>query len=89
MPAIQQFNGITAEPSADAKQILDVDDLSDTSASVADSEANFNLLPPLHYPTSIPNVKWQQCESTILLTIEAPDITAYFLKVTDRFVQYW
>lgn len=86
----QQFNGPVAEPSALAKQLLDIDDLSDVAAtdSVVTSDVSFTQLPPLLYPTSVPNVKWQQCESMILLTIEAPDIIDYYLKVTTRDVHY-
>lgn len=45
-------------------------------------------MPMLKYPAAVPNVKWQQSNSIILLLIEAPDVRDYYLNVTVRCLQY-
>lgn len=45
-------------------------------------------IPALKQPASVPNVKWQQNNTTILLVIEAPDVGDYYLQVTAKSMQY-
>lgn len=36
-----------------------------------------------------PKVNWQQADSVIVLTVYAPDVADYYLKVTPRLVKLW
>lgn len=45
-------------------------------------------IPALRQPAAVPNVKWQQNNTTILLVIEAPDVVDYYLNVTACSLQY-
>lgn len=36
-----------------------------------------------------PNINWHQTDSVIVLTVQAPDVEDYYLKVTSRFVKLW
>lgn len=45
-------------------------------------------IPALKNPAAVPNVKWQQSNSIILLLIEAPDVRDYYFHVTARSLRY-
>lgn len=45
-------------------------------------------IPALRRPAAVPNVKWQQGETVIMLVIEAPDVRDYYLQVTTRSLVY-
>lgn len=51
----------------------------------SDNESDY---PGLTYPAAVPNVEWQQCNSVIILKIEAPAIDDYYLRVTDCSLQF-
>lgn len=43
----------------------------------------------LGHPAKMPHVVWQQTATTITLTITAPDVKDYSLKVGSRYVHFW
>lgn len=45
-------------------------------------------LPALQRPAAVPNVKWQQGNTVILLVIEAPDVRDYYLHVTTTSLEF-
>lgn len=45
-------------------------------------------IPALKRPAAVPNVKWQQSNTVIMLVIEAPDVRDYNLHVTTSSLQY-
>lgn len=54
----------------------------------SESELYYCDIPALKYPAAVPNVEWQQNHLVIILMIEAPDAKDYYLRVTDRTLQF-
>lgn len=43
----------------------------------------------LVHPAKMPHIVWQQTATTITITISAPDVKDYSLKVGSRYVHFW
>lgn len=60
--------------------------LSPASNDKVEITTQFSGLSSLH---KFPNIKWHQTETHVVLTIHAPDVQDYYLKIGRRLIHIW
>lgn len=53
-----------------------------------DDQLDISQIPKLAFPHKVAAIKWQQNDAAIVLNIEAPDILAYDLVVTNSVLDF-
>lgn len=68
----------------------------DASMAQRSPPTDEKVSPPMEIVTTeltslhkLPKIKWHQTESLIVLSVSAPDVVDYFLKVTSRTLKIW